>query len=145
MESNKTFFIIKPEVFNDGKAGEILEFIGNHDFKISHLRLFKPERYIIEKHYEHLKWEEFFPDLVQYMTSGQIMTGILEKDNAISEWRKLMGATDPTKAEKSTVRKTFGYIKNGQIFNSVHGSDSLESFKKEVELWYPHLGGKEDE
>lgn len=133
---NETFFIIKPEVFKNNKQGELLEFIVNKGFKIKHFKIFKAPIEVLEKHYEHMKWKEFFPDLIQYMTSGKIAIGVLEKDNAIEEWRNVIGSTDPTKASPETIRGTFGYIKNGQIYNAVHGSDSYDNFIKELEIWY---------
>ena len=83
-----------------------------------------------------------FPKVLEYMTSGYVYTGVLEKDNAIDSWRKLMGVTNPIYADKSTIRGMYGYIdKNGEIRNTVHGSDSKESYQKELKIWYPYLEG----
>lgn len=139
MSKEYTFFIIKPEVIKNKKENEIIEVIKNNGFQISRLKKFKATKEQIEKHYTHLKDKVFFEDLIDYMTSGEIITGLLYKENAIEDWRSLMGATDPDKAEEGTIRNMFGYKIEGVIFNSVHGSDCMESFIEEINNWYPYF------
>ena len=93
----------------------------------------------MEKHYNHLVNKPFFKELINYMTSGEIITGILYKENAINDWRTLMGTTNPELAEEGTIRNMFGYKIEDMIYNSVHGSDCLENFIEEVNNWYPYF------
>jgi len=135
-----TFFIIKPEVLKAKKEDEILSIIKEHGFLIRNLRRVVPTEGIIKEHYQHLIDKPFFPDLLKYMTSGEVIFGILQKRNAIEEWRKLIGDTDPSKAEEGTIRNKYGYKEENSIYNTVHGSDSPKSFYREIEIWY----GKKD-
>lgn len=131
-----TFFIIKPEVLKAKKEEEILSIIRENGFLIRNLRRVVPTEEIIKEHYQHLIDKPFFPDLLKYMTSGEVIFGILQKRNAIEEWRKLMGNTDPNLAEEGTIRNKYGYKEGNSIYNTVHGSDSSKSFYKEIEIWY---------
>ena len=136
----ETFFIIKPEAVRARIVGNILEIIQDNGFKIKHLRKTIPSKELIESHYSHIKDKDFFPSVLQYMTSGYVYTGVLEKENAIESWRNLMGPTNPNNAEKNTIRGIFGYIdENNEIRNTVHGSDSYENFQNELKIWYPYL------
>lgn len=135
-----TFFIIKPEVLKAKKEDEILSIIKEHGFLIRNLRRLVPTEEIIKEHYQHLIDKPFFPDLLKYMTSGEVLIGILQKRNAIEEWRNLMGNTNPDEAAKGTIRNKYGYREGNSIYNAVHGSDSSKSFYREIEIWY----GKKD-
>lgn len=139
MSKEYTFFMIKPEVVKNNKQDEIIEIIKENNFIISRLKQFKPNREQMEKHYNHLVNKPFFNELINYMTSGEIITGILYKENAINDWRTLMGTTNPELAEEGTIRNMFGYKIEDIIYNSVHGSDCLENFIEEVNNWYPYF------
>ncbi len=136
----ETFFIIKPEAVREKIVGDILEIIKDNGFKIKHLRKIIPSQNLIESHYNHIKDKDFFPSVLKYMTSGYVYTGVLEKENAIEDWRELIGSTNPNNAGKNTIRGIFGYIdKNKEIRNTVHGSDSYKNFQNELKIWYPYL------
>lgn len=135
-----TFFIIKPEVLKAKKEEEILSIIRENGFLIRNLKRVVPSEGIIKEHYQHLIDKPFFPDLLKYMTSGEVIFGILQKRNAIEEWRNLMGDTVPEKAKIGTIRNKYGYREGNSIYNAVHGSDSQQSFYREIEIWF----GKKD-
>lgn len=131
-----TFFIIKPEVLKAKKEEEVLSIIRENGFEIKHLKRLTPTEEIIKEHYQHLIDKPFFPELLKYMTSGEVLIGILEKNNAVEDWRKLMGNTDPEIAEEGTIRNKYGYKEENSIYNTVHGSDSENSFYREIKIWY---------
>ena len=118
---NRTFTMIKPEAVAAGNAGKIIDMITSNGFKIialKYTRLSSEEAGIF---YEVHKERPFYGELVDYMASGPIFAAILEKDNAVEDFRKLIGATDPAQAEEGTLRKRFAESK---AKNAVHGSDS---------------------
>lgn len=128
---SKTFAIIKPDAVERGFAGKILAMIEEHGFKIRAMRmslLTKPEA---EGFYAVHKERPFFGELVDFMISGPCVVLCLEKENAVAEWRKLMGATNPANADEGTIRKLFAES-TGR--NCVHGSDADET--AQVELAY---------
>jgi nucleoside-diphosphate kinase len=127
--SNKTLAIIKPDAVSDNKIGEIITMISKAGFKIKAMKMVKLTKGSAEGFYEIHRGKAFFDELIEYMTSGPCVPIALEKENAVEEYRKLIGATDPAKAEEGTVRKL--YARNIQ-FNAVHGSDSDENALKEI-------------
>ncbi|OGU30972.1 MAG: nucleoside-diphosphate kinase [Ignavibacteria bacterium GWA2_35_9] len=135
--NDKTLAIIKPDAVNDKKAGEIITMISQAGFKIKAMRLVKLTKESAEGFYEIHKGKAFFEELIDYMTSGPCIPIALEKENAVEDYRKLIGATDPAKAAEGTIRKLFA--RNIQ-FNAVHGSDSDENAKKEISYFF---SGKE--
>lgn len=130
---NKTLAIIKPDAVANGYAGKIIDQIINAGFKIRALKMIHLTRSSAEGFYEIHKERPFFGELVEYMTSAPCIPLALERENAVEEYRKLIGATDPAKAEKGTIRKL--YAKNIQ-FNAVHGSDSDENAEKEISHFF---------
>ncbi len=124
MATNRTFTMIKPEAVANGDMGKIIDMIIDAGFKVKALKLTKltPER--AGEFYEVHKERPFYGELVDYMSSGPIVAAILEKDNAVADFRKLIGATDPADAEEGTIRKRFAKSK---AENAVHGSDSDEN------------------
>ncbi len=135
--NNKTLAIIKPDAVNDNNTGKIITMILDAGFKIKALKLVKLTKEAAEGFYAVHKGKVFFDELIEYMTSGPCVPIALEKSNAVEDYRKLIGATDPAKAAEGTVRKLFA--KNIQ-FNAVHGSDSDENAAKEISYFFP---GKE--
>lgn len=135
--NDKTLAIIKPDAVNDKKAGEIITMISQAGFKIKAMRLVKLTKESAEGFYEIHKGKAFFEELIDYMTSGPCIPIALEKENAVEDYRKLIGATDPAKAAEGTIRKLFA--RNIQ-FNAVHGSDSDENAVKEISYFF---SGKE--
>ena len=127
--SNRTLAIIKPDAVGKGFSGKIISMIIEAGFKIKAMKMVHLTKYSAEGFYTVHKDRPFFNDLVAYMTSGPCIPIALEKENAVDDYRKLIGATDPAKAEEGTVRKLFAVdIQN----NAVHGSDSDENAVKEI-------------
>lgn len=113
--------MIKPEAVAAGHAGKILDMIISSGFRVVALKLTRLSRQEAGTFYEVHKERPFYGELVEYMASGQIIAAILEKDNAVEDFRKLIGATDPAQAEEGTIRKRFAESK---AKNASHGSDS---------------------
>lgn len=121
MASNRTFTMIKPEAMAAGHAGKILDLILSKGFKLVALKYTRLSEEEAGQFYEVHKERPFYGELVNYMASGPIMAAILEKDNAVQDFRALIGATDPAEAAEGTIRKRFAESK---AKNAVHGSDS---------------------
>jgi len=130
---NKTLAIIKPDAVANGYAGKIIDHIINAGFKIKAMKMTHLTKSSAEGFYEIHKERPFFGELVEYMTSAPCIPIALERENAVEEYRKLIGATDPAKAAEGTIRKL--YAKNIQ-FNAVHGSDSDENAAKEISHFF---------
>ncbi|HCY77935.1 MAG TPA: nucleoside-diphosphate kinase [Ignavibacteriales bacterium] len=131
--SNRTLAIIKPDAVNDNHIGEIIAMINKAGFKITALKMIKLSVDAAKAFYEVHKERPFYGELVEYMTSGPCVPIALEKENAVEDYRKLIGATDPAKAAEGTVRKL--YAKSVQ-YNAVHGSDSDENAAKEIAFFF---------
>ena len=130
---NKTFAIIKPDAVKNGYLGKIIDMIIENNFDILNARLITIDKSQAEGFYEVHKERPFFKDLVAFMSSGPCMVLELQKDNAVSEWRNLIGATDPSEAEEGTIRKIFAESKEK---NSVHGSDSDDNATIEIKFFF---------
>jgi nucleoside-diphosphate kinase len=126
---NKTLAIIKPDAIRDNKIGEIITMITKTGFKIKAMKMVRLTKQSAEGFYEIHRERSFFGELIDYMTSGPCVPIALEKENAVEDYRKLIGATDPAKAADGTIRKL--YARNIQ-FNAVHGSDSDANAEKEI-------------
>ena len=125
----KTLAIIKPDAVENGYTGEIISMIIKAGFKIKAMKMTRLTESSAQGFYEIHKERPFFGELVEYMTSGPCIPMALARENAVEEYRKLIGATDPAKADEGTVRKLFA--KNIQA-NAVHGSDSDENAAIEI-------------
>ena len=124
MATNRTFTMIKPDAVANGHAGKIIDHITQAGYKIVALKYTKLSTELAGEFYGIHRERPFFADLVSFMTSGPIYAAILEKDNAVEDFRKLIGATDPQKAEPGTIRNL--YAKSIDA-NAIHGSDSDEN------------------
>lgn len=124
MVTNRTFTMLKPDAVENGYAGKIMDMIIQAGFTIKAMKYTKLSREQAMKFYEVHAERPFYGELVNYMSSGPIYAAILEKENAVADFRKLIGATDPTEAEEGTIRKYFAESKGR---NAVHGSDSDEN------------------
>lgn len=129
----QTLAIIKPDAVRAHNMGKIVDRIEQEGFTILDLRKVHLEREQAENFYEMHKGKAFFHQLVDFMTSGPVVVLVLEKLNAISQWRKLMGATDPAKAEEGSLRKLFG-TDVGR--NAVHGSDTPAAAAREIKFFF---------
>lgn len=134
--SKRTFTMIKPDAMKKGDAGAILDQIIRSGFRIVALKLTRLSSEKAGQFYEIHKERPFYGELVEFMSSGPIIAAILEKDNAVSEFRKLIGATDPAKAEEGTIRKKFA---SSVGENAVHGSDSDENAQIEGSFFFSGL------
>ena len=133
MSTNRTFTMIKPDAVANGHIGAIINDITSAGFKIIALKYTKLTDETAGAFYEVHKERPFYKDLVSFMSSGPIVAAILEKDNAVEDFRKLIGATDPSKAEAGTIRQK--YAKSIDA-NAVHGSDSDENAEIEGNFFF---------
>ena len=133
----QTFFIIKPDGVKRGLVGEILTRIERRTFTIDHLEVRMASEELLRKHYEDLVDRPFFPQIVDYMTSGPEVIGVISGNDVIQTWRTMMGATNPKDAVLGSIRGDFAQApaEGGATFNVVHGSDSKESAEREIALW----------
>jgi nucleoside-diphosphate kinase len=131
--SQRTFSIIKPDAYRKGHAGAILAEIEEAGFKLVAIKKLSITKTQAEGFYYVHKERPFFPSLTAFMSSGPIIAMVLEKDNAIADLRKLMGATNPANAEEGTIRKKFaGSIEE----NAIHGSDADDTAKFEIGYFF---------
>lgn len=133
MVTNRTFTMIKPEAVENGHIGAILERINARGFKIVAMKKTALSAASAGEFYAVHKDRPFYQDLVNYMSSGPIVAAILEKDNAVADFRLLIGATDPSEAAEGTIRKDFAESK---AKNAVHGSDSDENAELEGNFFF---------
>ena len=136
MTGNITFTMIKPDAFAAGNAGSIIQKITENGFKIKALRLEQLQKADAEAFYAIHKERPFFEGLVKFMTSGPIIAAVLEKDNAVEDFRKLIGSTNPAEAAEGTIRKMFA---TSIQYNAVHGSDSDENAQIEANFFFSHF------
>ena len=133
MTTSKTFTMIKPDAVANGHIGAILDQIIKNGFKPVAFKYTYLSPEMAGKFYQVHQERPFYKDLVAFMSSGPIVAAILEKDNAVEDFRKLIGATDPKKAEPGTIRQLFA----GSIeANAVHGSDSDENAEIEGDFFF---------
>ncbi|MBS1933672.1 MAG: nucleoside-diphosphate kinase [Bacteroidetes bacterium] len=134
--SNRTFTMIKPDAFSKGHSGAIIDQIIKGGFKVIALKMLKLSPEKAGEFYAIHKARPFFGELVEFMSSGPIIAAILEKENAVADFRKLIGATDPAKADEGTIRKLYA-ASVGE--NAIHGSDSDENAKIESDFFFSGL------
>jgi nucleoside-diphosphate kinase len=133
MHHDFTFSIIKPNAVRTGKTGPILAMINEGGFEIAAMRMVKLTLSQAESFYSIHKGKPFFDSLIEFMTSGPVVVMILKHEDAVDQFRKLIGATDPAKAEPGTIRRTFAVSVQ---MNAVHGSDSVENAIKEADFFF---------
>jgi len=133
MATNRTFTMIKPDAFEAGNTGAILKMIENAGFQIVAMKATQLTPQLAGKFYEVHKERPFYADLCAYMSSGPIVAVILEKDNAVEDFRTLIGATNPANAAEGTIRKIFAKSIEA---NAVHGSDSDENAALEGNFFF---------
>lgn len=131
--SNRTFTMIKPDAFSSGYTGAILQQIESAGFKIIAMKVTRLSEAKAGEFYAVHKERPFYGELVQFMSSGPIVAAILEKENAVEDFRKLIGATNPANAEEGTIRKKFARSVGE---NAIHGSDSNENAKIEGDFFF---------
>lgn len=129
----RTLAILKPDCVKRNLVGKVIEKIESANFIIIGMKMVKLSRESAMGFYEVHKERAFFNDLIDYMTSGFVIPMVLEKENAVEDFRKLIGATDPAKAEEGTIRKLYATSIQENI---VHGSDSPENAVKEINHFF---------
>ena len=133
MQKERTFVIIKPDAVQRGIVGEIISRFERKGIKIVAMKMLSVERELAEKHYGIHKGKSFFEPTIEYITSSPVVALILEGNNAVEMVRKMMGKTDPQKAELGTIRGDFGQFIGRNI---IHGSDGADTAKFEINLWF---------
>jgi nucleoside-diphosphate kinase len=133
MSVQRTFCIIKPDAIEKHKGGAILALLEERGFHLLSLKHLQLSKAVAEGFYAVHKARPFFGELVTFMTRSPVIVAVLERDDAVAEYRKVMGATDPAKADAGTIRKLYG-ANVGE--NAVHGSDSLENAKIEIAYFF---------
>jgi len=134
MAVEQTLSIIKPDAVQKNVIGQILSRFENAGLRIVEARMMRLSRKEAEGFYEVHRQRPFFRDLVEFMISGPVLVQVLEGENAIARNRELMGATDPKKAEKGTIRADFA---DSIDANAVHGSDGPETARREIAYFFP--------
>jgi len=136
MVNDYTFSIIKPDAVRAGNTGPILSQINEAGFEIAAMRMVRITRPQAEEFYAVHRERSFYHDLVEFMISGPVVVLVLRHENAVEEFRRLIGNTDPAKADKGTVRARFAT--NVQM-NAVHGSDSTENAAREANFFFSSI------
>lgn len=134
--TNRTFTMIKPDAVKAGNIGNILQMINAAGFRIVAMKYLKISLPQAQQFYEVHAARPFYGELTAFMSSGPIVAAILEKDNAVADFRKLIGATNPAQAEEGTIRRKYA-ISMGE--NAVHGSDSDDNAKIECDFFFSGL------
>ena len=136
MSIERTLSIVKPDGVQKNIIGKIFTRFEDNGLKIVGTKMLQLSKEQAQQFYAVHKERPFYNDLVEYMTSGPVVVSVLEGEGAVSKNRQLMGATDPKKAEKGTIRADFA---ESIEHNCVHGSDSIENEKIEVNFFFPNL------
>jgi nucleoside-diphosphate kinase len=136
MNGKFTFSIIKPDAIRTGKTGPILAMINEGGFEISAMKMVQMTIQQAEAFYAVHTGRPFFEELVEFMISGPVVVMILKHENAVEEFRKLIGATDPNKADQGTIRRTFAVSVK---MNAAHGSDSDENAIREANFFFSDI------
>ena len=132
----RTFTILKPDTVKDGKAGAVIDRLLKEGFRVRAVKMLHLSKPQAEGFYYVHKERPFFGDLVKFMTEGPIIAMVLEADDAINKLRKVMGATDPAKADAGTIRKQFA---TNIERNAIHGSDGPETAAFEISYFFSQL------
>ena len=134
MAVERTLCIVKPDAVEKKRAGAILAMLEESGFSIQALKRVHLARPVAEGFYAVHKARPFFGELCEFMTRSPVVIAVLQRDNAVAQYRTVMGATDPAKAEPKTIRKLHG---SNVGENAVHGSDSLDNAKIEIAYFFP--------
>jgi len=129
----RSFVMVKPDGVQRGLVGEVISRLERRGLKLVAAKLMRVSRELAEQHYAELKDKPFFPNLIEFITSGPVMAMVWEGPNAIATIRKTMGATNPANAEPGTIRADFACDVS---FNVVHGSDGPANAEREIKLWF---------
>ncbi|RMH60510.1 MAG: nucleoside-diphosphate kinase [Calditrichaeota bacterium] len=131
--NNRTLAILKPDCVQNNNTGKVLDHLIQAGFKIVAMKMVKLTREVAGAFYEVHKERPFYGELVDFMTESRVVPLVLEKENAVAELRKVIGATDPAEAEEGTVRKLYAESKGR---NTIHASDSDENAAREIAFFF---------
>jgi nucleoside-diphosphate kinase len=134
--TEQTLVIVKPDAVRRGLVGEIISRLERKGLRLREMRLMRMDRRLAEEHYAEHRGKPFFEALVEFITSGECVVAVVEGEGAIQAVRALMGPTDPRVAPPGTIRGDFGLEITA---NLIHGSDSPESARREISLFFPEL------
>ena len=134
MARETTLILVKPDAMRRGLAGEVLRRFEARGLELRAAKLVRVDRELAERHYDVHREKPFFPELVEFITSGATLALVLEGEGAIDTCRKTIGATNPADAEPGSIR---GDLALSMPDNLVHGSDSVETAEHEIALWFP--------
>jgi nucleoside-diphosphate kinase len=132
--SERTLVLVKPDGVSRGLVGEVIGRIERKGLTLAALELRNVERSVAEQHYAEHAERPFFSSLLEFITSGPLVAMVVEGENAIAAFRQLAGATNPVQAATGSIRGDYAVEVQ---YNIVHGSDSPESAKREIDLWFP--------
>ena len=133
MAIERTYAMVKPDGVKRALVGEVVKRLENKGFKIVGMKLMQISRETAETHYGEHEGKPFFEDLVSFITSGPVVAMVVEGENAIGEWRKMMGATNPKDAELGTVRGDYATTIDENV---VHGSDAPATAEREIGIFF---------
>ena len=136
MAVESTLLIVKPDGVRRGLVGEILSRVERKGLRVGEIRMMRVDRDLAERHYAEHREKPFFRELVEFITSGNVVVAEVTGRDAVSVVRTLMGATDPAKSAPGTIRGDYGLEITE---NLVHGSDSAEAAERELELFFPRM------
>jgi nucleoside-diphosphate kinase len=140
-QTERSLVLIKPDGFTRGLSGEVLRRIEAKGYTLVALSIFTPDRERLAKHYAEHEGKPFYEPLMEFMAGGRVTAAVIEGQRCVEGFRALAGATDPTVALPGTIRGDLGRDWGEKVqANIVHGSDSLESSKREIAIWFPELG-----
>jgi nucleoside-diphosphate kinase len=134
--SERTLVLVKPDGVSRGLVGEVISRIERKGLTLAALELRNVERAVAEQHYAEHAGKPFYESLLEFITGGALVAMVVEGENAIAAFRQLAGATNPVQANNGSIRGDFAIEVQ---YNIVHGSDSPESAKREIDLWFPGL------
>jgi nucleoside-diphosphate kinase len=134
--SERSLVLVKPDGVSRGLVGEVISRIERKGLRLVALELRDTERSVAEQHYAEHASKPFYESLLEFITGGPLVAMVIEGERAIDAFRQLAGATDPVKAATGSIRGDYAVEVQ---FNIVHGSDSPESAKREIDLWFPGL------
>ena len=133
MERERTLVLLKPDAVRRRLIGELIKRIEQKNLDIVALKMIRVDKNLAEAHYAEHRGKPFFPELIEFITSGPVVAMVVEGPGAISVIRRLMGKTNPFEAEPGTIRGDFGLDKQ---YNLIHASDGPETARKEIELFF---------
>lgn len=129
----RTLVLIKPDAVRRGLIGDIIRRFENRTLAVKAMKLVRPSKELVERHYDVHRGKPFFEDVVDFIASGPVVAMVLEGDNAVEVVRQMIGALEPTQAEPDTIRGDYTLSVRE---NLVHGSDSTESAEREIGIWF---------